>query len=93
MLDLHQIHPVSDFVRNYKTYLTRLKETGRPEVLTVNGVPECVLVDTESFQKMQDALERERFIRAVSDGIASMNAGTGQPASQAIRDIRAELGL
>jgi PHD/YefM family antitoxin component YafN of YafNO toxin-antitoxin module len=93
MIELSQIHPVTDFVRNYKSYLTRLKETGRPEVLTVNGVPECVLVDTASFQEMQNALEQARFVRAVNEGIASMNAGAGEPASQAFRDIRKELEL
>lgn len=87
MLDLSQIHPVTDFVRNYKAYLTRIKETGRPEVLTVNGVPECVLVDAKSFQEMHDALEQARFIRAVNEGIASLNTGTGKPASQAFKDI------
>lgn len=92
-LDLNQIHPVTDFVRNYKAYLTRIKETGRPEVLTVNGVPECVIVDAASFQAMQDALEQARFVQAVNEGIASMQAGTGKPAHQAFQDIRAELDL
>lgn len=93
MIELNQIHPVTDFVRNYKTYLTRLKETGRPEVLTVNGVPECVLVDPESYQAMLVAFEQARFTRAVNEGIASMNDGTGKPTTQAFNDIRAKLDL
>ena len=36
-LDINQIHPVSDFIRNHKAHITRLKQTRSPEVLTVNG--------------------------------------------------------
>jgi PHD/YefM family antitoxin component YafN of YafNO toxin-antitoxin module len=92
-LNLAHIHPVSDFVRNYKSYLCRIKETGRPEVLTVNGVAECVLVDTKSYQEMKDAWEEARFIKAVNEGINSMNAATGKPNQEAFREIRATLDL
>ena len=93
MIKLDRIHPVTDFVRNYKSYLTRLKETGQPEVLTVNGVPECVIVDAAAFQEMQDALEAARFVEAVNEGIASMKAGRSVPAAQALKEIREELDL
>ncbi len=86
-VDLAQIHPVSDFVRNYKAYLSRIKETGRPEVLTVNGVAECVLVDAKTYQEMKDAWEEARFIKAVNEGIRSMNAGTGKPNPEAFQEI------
>jgi PHD/YefM family antitoxin component YafN of YafNO toxin-antitoxin module len=92
-VDLNQIHPVTDFVRNYKAYLTRIRETRKPEVLTVNGVAECVLIDAESFQEMKEAWEKVRFINAVNQSIESMNAGTGKPASEAFREIRAKLDL
>lgn len=93
MINLNRIHPVTDFVRNYKSYLTRLKETGQPEVLTVNGVPECVIVDAAAFQEMQEAVEAAKFARAVNEGIASMNAGNGVPVGQAFKEIREELDL
>lgn len=92
-LNLAKIHPVTDFVRNYRAYLTRMQETREPEVLTVNGVAECVLVDAETFQAMRAAWERERFINAVNQGIESMKSGAGKPVSQAFSEIRTELGL
>ena len=93
MIDLAQIHPVTDFVRNYKAYLDRIKETGRPEVLTVNGKAECVLVNADMFQVMSEAYEEARFTKAVNKGIESMNAGKGKPASDAFKEIRAKLDL
>ena len=37
MVQLSDIHPITDFTRRTKEYIERLKETGKPEVLTVNG--------------------------------------------------------
>lgn len=92
-VNLAKIHPVTDFVRNYRAYLTRMQEAREPKILTVNGVAECVLVDVETYQEMRLAWEKDRFIKAVNKGIESMNAGTGKSASIASSEIRADLGL
>jgi len=93
MIDLNQIHPVTDFVRNYKAFLGRIKETGRPEVLTVNGKPEYVILDAASYQEVADEIERRRFVRAVNEGIEDMKAGRGIAPEDGFRQIRASLGL
>jgi hypothetical protein len=37
MIQLEDIHSLSNFQRSTKEHLLRLKETGKPAVLTVNG--------------------------------------------------------
>ena len=93
MVDLSRIHPVSEFVRNYRAFLNRIKETGKPEILTVNGKPEYVILDAGSYQKIADDLERAQFIEAVQRGIADMEAGRGKTAKKAFKQIRGDLGL
>lgn len=93
MIDLQRIHPVSDFVRNYRSFLLRLKETGRPEVLTINGVPECVLVEPARFQEMLEAWEQLRFRGAVQEAIDALGEGQGKPVDEAFKDIRKKLEL
>jgi len=93
MIDLSQIHPVSDFVRNYRSYLSRIKETGTAEVLTVNGKPEYVILDAATYQSIAEELERSRFIRAVNEGIADMKAGRGLPVDVAFNQVRSDLGI
>jgi PHD/YefM family antitoxin component YafN of YafNO toxin-antitoxin module len=92
-VDVTQIRPVTDFIRNYKAYLTRIKMTRRPEVLTVNGVAECVVVDAQTYEEMKQAWEEARFVKAVQEGIASMNAGEDKPLRASFREIRDDLGL
>lgn len=93
MIDLTQIHPVTDFVRNYKSFLSRIKKTGKPEVLTVNGKPEYVILDAESYQAIAHELEHRRFVEAVNEGIESVKAGRGKSAKTAFRQVRTDIGL
>jgi hypothetical protein len=69
MLDTRQIHSMSDFLRNHKSHVARLKETRLPEVLTVNGRAEVVMLDTESYE---DLMERLRHMEAVTSLRAHM---------------------
>ena len=60
MLDTRQIHSMSDFLRNHKAHVARLKETRTPEVLTVNGRAEVVLLDTETYESMVEQLNQQQ---------------------------------
>ena len=63
MLDTRQTHPLSDFVKDPEAHIARLKETRAPEVLTVNGQAEAVLLDPETYE---DLVERVRHVEAVA---------------------------
>ncbi len=78
MVQLTNIHSLSDFQRNTKEHLKRLKRSGNPEVLTVNGKAELVVQDARSYQKLlNQAAEAEaieilkRRLKAVSRGAKS----------------------
>ena len=58
MIKLHNIGSLTDFQRNAKAHLKRLKKSGRPQVLTVNGQAELVVQDAASYQKLLDELEQ-----------------------------------
>ena len=83
MIALQDIRSLTDFQRHTKTHLKRLKSTGRPVVLTVNGPPELIVQDAAAFEDMLDA------IRGIQRGLEEMKAGTGKPFRQALDEIRA----
>lgn len=56
MFKMDAIHPVSDFSRKPAEHIKRLKETGLPEILTVNGKAEVVIQDAKAYEKMLDLL-------------------------------------
>ena len=71
------IHPLTDFKRNTSHFLTQLKETGQPVVLTINGKAELVVQDAASYQKLADLAERLETIQAVKESLASIDRGEG----------------
>lgn len=88
MIQLDDIHSLTDFQRNVKEHIKRLKASGRPEVLTVNGKAELVIQDALSYQKLLDLLDRADAIQGIRRGLAEMKAGKGRPASEVFDKIR-----
>ena len=84
MIALDDIRSLTDFQRNTKAHLRRLKATRRPEVLTVNGRAELIVQDAAAFEDMLDA------IRGVQRGLDEMKAGKGEPARVVLERIRAK---
>ena len=60
MIHLKNIHPLSDFLRNAKSRLQHLKETGAHTVLTVNGQAEAVILSAAAYEKLIEELETEK---------------------------------
>jgi prevent-host-death family protein len=66
------IVPLSEFKAKASEWLKKLARTGSPVVITRNGRPAAVLVSPSAF----DALtERTRFVDAVAEGLADLEAG------------------
>lgn len=49
MIDLKDIYSLSEFQRNTRAHVEHLKQTGRPEVLTVHGQAELVVQHAEAY--------------------------------------------
>ncbi len=93
MLDTRQIHSLTDFLRNHKIHMARLKETKIPEVLTVNGRAEVVVQDADSYQDMLDRLHHMETMSAIREGIASAERGELKPAEQVFDEMKTKYGL
>jgi PHD/YefM family antitoxin component YafN of YafNO toxin-antitoxin module len=94
MIDLENICSLSEFQRNTKEHLERLKETGEPEVLTVNGRAELVVQSAAAYQKLLDIADYADSVAILRKRIAAADAGEkGTPAEEVFAEIRRELGL
>jgi prevent-host-death family protein len=56
-ISLENIQTLTDFKRNAKDYVERIKSTKSPLVLTVNGKAEVVVHEAQAFQDMINRLE------------------------------------
>jgi prevent-host-death family protein len=93
MIDLNEIHSLSDFQRNTKSYLERIKESKTPVVLTVNGKAELVVQDAASYQELLDRVERAEAVAAVRQAMEEFDRGAGRPAREALEALRVKHGV
>ncbi|MBT9314300.1 type II toxin-antitoxin system Phd/YefM family antitoxin [Leptothoe spongobia] len=88
MLNLCNIHPLSEFQRGAKTFLERLKQTRAPIVLTVNGKAAVVVQDAESYQKLLDRMELLESLAGIRKSMEEFEQGKGQPLGDAFDQLR-----
>ena len=93
MIDLREVRSVTEFQRNIKEYVGRLKDKKTPLVLTVNGRAELVVQDAGSYQTMLDRLERAETLVAVRRGIEQFDRGEGIPLDKAEKQLRKKHGF
>ncbi|PHS02841.1 MAG: prevent-host-death protein [Blastopirellula sp.] len=84
---------LNDFKQNTDAHLASLKESGRPEILTIDGKPQVVVQDIESYQALVDKAEYVETVKAVQAGIDSHNRGEGVEIEEAFEQINKQLGL
>lgn len=77
MIQVQNIRSLSEFQRNAKSHIRRLKKTGEPEVLTVNGQAQVVVQDAMAYQKLLDELDRKQATEGIARGLAQAKRGEG----------------
>lgn len=88
MLNLtHDIDSLSNFKRDTAKFRKRMRKTGEPVVLTVNGRAELVVQDAASYQRLlelADQVESLAFLRQSLDEADRGNMVPMKPAIEAL---------
>ncbi|MCC7124823.1 MAG: type II toxin-antitoxin system Phd/YefM family antitoxin [Acidobacteria bacterium] len=91
MLDLaNDIRSLSDFKRNTVDLLERIRKTGNPMVLTINGKAELVVQDAEAYQALLDRVEA---VEGIQRGLADVKAGRTRAAAPVFDRLRRKHGI
>jgi prevent-host-death family protein len=72
---IKDIRPISDFRQNTAAVVARVKETGAPTILTINGRPELVLIDSERYQQILEKEEYWANVKKINRALAGVRAG------------------
>ncbi|HTW94584.1 MAG TPA: type II toxin-antitoxin system Phd/YefM family antitoxin [Tepidisphaeraceae bacterium] len=79
---------LADFKRNTSQMMTRLKETGDPVVLTVNGKAEIVVQDAVAYQRLLEEHDERQALAGIRRGLDDVRLQRTRPARQALGAIR-----
>jgi len=93
MFRTEDICSMSAFVRNASTYAHRLRETRRPQVLTLNGTAELVIQNAEAYQVLVDRLEELEALEDLSRAADEIQDKEGVSVSEVLDRLRQELGV
>lgn len=66
--DLANIHSLSDFQRNTKLHLRKLKKSGKPAILTVNGQAEVAVQSAAAYQQLLDSSANDSSPQSLARG-------------------------
>jgi prevent-host-death family protein len=81
MLDIaNDIRSLSDFKRNSSLVMARLKESGNPVVLTVNGKAEIVVQDAAAYQRLMELAEKAEMMEFLGKSKDDLAVGLTVPA-------------
>jgi prevent-host-death family protein len=80
---------IGEFKTQAPRVLRKLRQSQRPVVITQNGKPAAVLITPEDFDKMH---EQDRFVSAVQEGLADVEAGRLLDSDDVRRQLDAEFG-
>ena len=69
------IRTLTEFKRDTTRFISHLKDTGRPSVLTVNGRSALVVMDAEAWQDTQNQIEYARTVVAIRTGLTQAREG------------------
>jgi len=81
------ITPLTEFKRSSARIIARIKESGRPQILTVNGKPSVVVMDAGAWQDMQDQLDYAETVAGIRKGLTQAHAGEGTEAGHFFDDL------
>lgn len=92
-LNLSDIYSLSEFQRNTRDHITKLKATGNPAILTVNGQAEVVVQSAEAYQRLIDDQEILENLRSISRGLEQAKRGEGRPMREFLETLAGEHGI
>jgi len=84
---------LSDFKRNSREFLERMRETGNPVVLTINGKAEVVVQDAASYQRLLNYIDDMEALEGIKRGLADVEAGRVTPVEKFEKDFRKRHGI
>jgi prevent-host-death family protein len=94
MLDISKdIHSLSSFKRNTSGFVERMRGSGHPLVLTINGKAAIVVQDAASYQELRDRVDELEALAGIKRGLADVAAGRVTPLKKFEAEFRSKHGL
>lgn len=88
-MNLSNADSLASIAKDPGGFVQKLRQSGEPMLLTVEGGGEVVVQDAESYRRFWEKVDRLETLAAVQEGLKDVAAGRTRP----IREVLAELAI
>lgn len=81
------VDSLSNFKRQTAKFVERLKGSGQPVVLTINGKAELVVQDAASYQRLVNLADRIESLEMLRKSLEDADAGRTRPMRRAVKSL------
>jgi len=81
------IDSLSNFKRKTLDFVARMKETGEPIVLTINGKAELIVQAADSYQRLMALAERVESLEFLRRSLGESDAAKTRPMRKAVQSL------
>jgi PHD/YefM family antitoxin component YafN of YafNO toxin-antitoxin module len=92
-INLANIYSLSEFQRNSRERIAKLKESGSPAVLTVNGQAEVVVQSAAAYQKLLEDQDLLQSMRTISRSLEEAKQGESRPMLEFLQTLAGDHGI
>lgn len=86
-------YPIEALDTSRAELLERVRTSGEPVALTVNGEEAVLLVDPKAFRELRAELEAATLSLAIQRGLEDVRAGRVRPAEEVFAELDAKYGF
>ncbi len=79
------VKTVSELKKSLRAVLEQIRKTGRPVVVTVNGKPDAVLIDVETYERKLKALN---LVGLLAEAEENIRRGRTRSASAFLKEFK-----
>ncbi|MCP5541238.1 MAG: type II toxin-antitoxin system Phd/YefM family antitoxin [Akkermansiaceae bacterium] len=92
MTSVANIKPLTDFLRNSKSHIEKLRKSREPEILTVNGQAAVVVQDAAAYEEMAARIRQAEDDERLRRALEALREGeeNGMPLGDAMAHFRSK---
>ncbi|MCP3914351.1 MAG: type II toxin-antitoxin system Phd/YefM family antitoxin [bacterium] len=91
MSPITDVDSLINFTQNAPEIAKRIKESGAPLVLTVDGRAELVVQDAAAYRRLLEQVERQETLKALREGLQDVAEGRTRPVEEAFEDFKRDI--
>jgi hypothetical protein len=91
--NIQDMDSLANFTMDPVRFLQKLRQSGDPMLLTVEGESAIVVQDAASYQRFLESVDQREALAAIKEGLQDVAAGRTRPMREALEELARKYNL